>query len=302
MSIINETRQIIFPWDGDLKKIQDAESIALRDFDVVGLGARRRHQIEKLQKKKPILFLTHQAQIPQEAQLNYQEELLRTLQWLRPQQTKEGLQVDLALEHKKTFSQIFPMTEQMLGVHSNRVRDSYIDEMIWNSWMLQDYWRYFVGFIRQRFPQNKSLFELAHWEWAHVWIDSLEYDLNKKSFEKPGEMWMQLNPTLQILALSSDQPSINQEQGLYAIAYSPRQERLVEKKLDVFCALLIDFLHEDQNFTFNQLIELAGSSTLSRDLVKTEQVLEKNDVQTAWSKILEAMMKDEIITASQFFD
>jgi hypothetical protein len=301
MSIINETRQIIFPWDGDLKKIQDAESIELRDFDVVGLGTRRRHQIEKLQEKKHLVFLTHQGQIPQEAQLHYQEELVRTLQWLRPQQTKEGLQVDLALEHKKTFSQIFPMTEQMLGVLSNRVRDSYIDEMIWSSWMLQDYWRYFVGFVRQRFPQNKSLFELAHWEWAHVWIDSLEYDLDKKSFQKPAEIFMQLNPTLQILALSSDQASINQEKGLYAIAYSPKQERLVEKKLDVFCALLIDFLHEDQKFTFNQLLELAESSPMSQDLMKTKQVLEKNDVQKAWSEILEAMMKDEIITATQFF-
>jgi hypothetical protein len=307
MSIIKETRQIIFPWDGDLEKLHDVESISLRDLDIVGLGTRRRHQIEKLQEKKNILFLTHKAQIPQEAQFNYQEELLRTLQWLRPQQTREGIQVDLKLEHKKTFSQIFPRTEQLLGVLANRVRDSYIDELSWSSWMLQDYWRYFVGFIRQRFPQNKSLFELAHWEWAHVWIDSLEYDLKKKSFEESDESWMELNPTLQILALSSDQPTINQEKGLYAIAYSPRQKRLVEKKLDVFSALLIDFLQEDQKFTFDQLIELAESSDMSKDLPKKDRIIkrqasEENEVQAAWRKILEAMVNDEIITTPSLFD
>src|SRR5438445_9650285 len=96
---------IAFPWNGVLP---EADTVILRDIDVVGVGAKRRQQIETLQKAKNVILQTHESQIPDTVRPIYDQELLSTLQWLRPVRTQSVDKLDLLLEQQKIFSKVFP--------------------------------------------------------------------------------------------------------------------------------------------------------------------------------------------------
>ncbi len=278
MSENNEINQIAFPWNGVLP---GAETVLLRDIEVVGVGGKRRQQIETLQKAKNIILQTHETQIPDGVRAIYDEELLRTLQWLRPVKTQVVEDLNLHLEQQKIFSKVFPLTEKALGFSATKVRDNYLQEMEWSSWLLQDHWRYFVGFLRQRFPQQKQIVDLAYWEWVHAWLEMQPFDLNIKS--EPGIVV--LNPTLQIVPLLEHNAVLGKEQGMYSFVFSPKENRVIEKPLVATEALLLDLLQEDRKYSQSQLVDMA---LLSEDI---NAQLSKAD----WEKTVDAMLAAEIL-------
>lgn len=264
MSEIRSDHLITFPWDGVLP----AEGmVVLRDVDVVGVGAGRRQQINEIQKQRSIILQTHEAQIPENVRAIYDQELLNSLQWIRPVKTVTGPPLDLFAEHKQTFSKIFPLTEKYLGLMAGRVRDSYLDEMEWSSWLLQDHWRYFVGFLRQRFAQSRELSDLAHWEWVQAWLEVQPFDISPP--EEPGIL--SSNPSLQIVILNEDNKALSKPKGIYAFVYTPSLGRVTERALDPAEALLIDLLQEDRKYNTEQLIDMALlSEELSTQLTSVE--------------------------------
>lgn len=278
MSTNNETCQLSFPWDGVLP----AEStIVLRDIDIVGVGAKRRQQIEYLQKFRNLILQTHEAQIPEGVRLIYEEELLRTLQWLRPVSTQIGERLDLPFEQQKIFSKIFPLTEKALGFSATKVRNHYLQDLEWSSWLLQDQWRYFVGFLRQRFPQQLQIVDLAYWEWVHAWLEMQPFELNIK--KEPGIL--ALNPTLQIVPLLETNMVLEKSKGMYCFIFSPNDNRVVEKPLEAAEALLLDLLQEDRKYNPEQLVEMALlSEEMGVQLCKE-----------AWQNTLHSMLVAEIL-------
>jgi hypothetical protein len=282
----NKTCQIEFPWSGELDSLESCEFVTLRDIEVVGVGIRRRHRILKLHQIKKICLVTHQMQIPIEIREIYQHELLETLQWLQPEKVEVDGKIDIPVELNKAFHRIFPQTEKMLGALAGRICDAYMKELNWTTMHLEDHWCYFVGFLRQRFPQNRKMLEVAHWEWSQAWIDFLGASKTEEnsltSNEGNKSQIIILNPTLQIAALTSDNEILQKQKGLYAIFYNYATDTNVSLKLVETSAVLIDLLQDDFRFTEEQLCEAAaGNFNLLLGLT-TEQ----------WKEIIE-MMKSE---------
>lgn len=278
MSMTNEPSQLTFPWNGVLP---EAETVILRDIEVVGVGAKRRQQIESLQKSKHLVLQTHESQIPDNVRAIYNEELLRTLQWLRPLKIVPIEQIDLAREQQKMFSKVFPLTEKALGFSAVKVRDTYLQDMEWSSWLLQDHWRYFVGFLRQRFPLQKQIVDLAYWEWVHAWLEMQPFDLNVKA--EAGIITV--NPTLQIVPLLERNNVLDKEQGMYSFVFSPKKNEVVEKPLSAAEALLLDLLQEDRKFSQGQLVEMALISEEANVQLSKE----------TWQDTVQAMLAAEIL-------
>lgn len=276
MSTDNGTRQLCFPIRDEIPL---AQTLILSDLDVVGVGSLRRQQIEKLCLSKKIILETHEDQIPRSVLDIYHLELLQTLQWLRPLEVVAASKVDYLELQKKLFIQIFPKTAQALGVTMAKMRDLYLQEMEWNSWLLQDHWRYFVGFLRQKFSSHQPLLELAHWEWVLAWIEIQPF-----SFSRENE-GLHLNPSLQVVSLSVANPALGRDKGLYAFVYCEKKATVVERNLDAYDAQLLDLLQEDRKFSSAQLLAQAAlSEELSPQLSSTE-----------WEKRFLSLQQDGII-------
>ncbi|HWU44734.1 MAG TPA: hypothetical protein VN132_14880 [Bdellovibrio sp.] len=280
MSEENTGSPIIFPWNGVLPS---QDPIYVRDLDVVGVGALRRQQIESWGSHRQIILQSHEAHIPPAVHAVYDEELLRTLHWLRPWQMAPQEHLNLLEEHQKTFSRLFPLTEKALGLMASRVRDSYLAEMTWNSWLLQDHWRYFVGFLRKRFPQNQEILDLAYWEWVQAWLEIQPFDLQTNS----DSGILTLNPSLQIVPLSSENSLLQRALGIYAFVFSSRLGRVVERSLTPAEALLVDLLNEERKYTSEQLLEMA---TLSNEPTELSQANEG-----AWRKKLQNLLETDLV-------
>ncbi|KHD87972.1 MAG: hypothetical protein OM95_11530 [Bdellovibrio sp. ArHS] len=237
----------------------------MRDVDVVGVGAVRRHQLEELQKVKKLILQTYENRIPSSVHSIYQAELLRTLQWLRPLKTEAGTAFDFLKEQEALFSRLFPLTKQSLGMTAARVCKNYLEEMEWSSWLLQDHWRYFVGFLKQKFPEQKELGEVAHWEWVQAWIEIQPFEL---SGMEPGVI--AVNPSLQTVTLTQFNSVLQRDSGVYAFVFSASQSVVRERRLDIYEAQLIDLLHEDRKFSRAQLVQMASLSAVSPPLSPQE--------------------------------
>lgn len=252
MSTDNGISQLSFPLTG-APPAQD--TLILQDFDVVGVGALRRHQILELQKTKQFILHTHGAYLAPSVQNIYQSELLTTLQWVRPVQTVEVHNFNLSQELQSSFARIFPKTSAALGVAVVKIRDSYLQDMEWSSWLLQDHWRYFVGYLRQKFPDRPALYELAHWEWVRTWMEVQPFE----SFS--GDPWQViLNPSLQIVSLSENHQVLKRDSGLYAFIYDDKKATVVERPLDLYEAKILDILQEDRKYTQAQLLAMVSLS------------------------------------------
>ncbi|QDK37639.1 hypothetical protein [Bdellovibrio sp. NC01] len=278
MSKNNESSYLVFPWNG---QIPAGETVTLRDLDVIGVGAKRRKQIEALQGAKQIILQTHEAFIPDGVRSIYDDELFRSLQWLRPLRIDKISEFNLLDEQKKIFQRVFPKTAQTLGLAAAKVRDSYLAEMEWSSWLLQDHWRYFVGYLRQRFPQQKELVDLAYWEWVQAWLEVQPFDLHT-NLEKGI---LTVNPSLQIVPLLENNSILGKMKGMYAFVYSEKQEQVLEKPLTAAQALLLDLLQEDRKFSTEQLVEMASIS----------EELQPNLNKTQWAEVVTDMLNSEIL-------
>lgn len=278
MSTNNETCHLSFP----LASLSfEAACFILRDIDVVGVGSLRRHQLLQLQaKNKNFILKTHGAQIPSVVYDIYQQELLSTLQWLRPMQVLSEENLDWMSEQRALFLRLFPITNQILGFAAGKIGDQYLQELERNTWLLQDHWRYFVGFLRQKFPENKSLLEVAQWEWIQAWLEVQPLDLPKCDSQV-----VFLNPSFHAVTLVEDNSWLQRERGVYGFVYSEKRGAIVEKKLDVAEALLLDLLQEDRKFTKRQMLDMADLSGESVTQLSSQD----------WENKFLFLLKDDII-------
>lgn len=256
MSTNNETCHLSFPLQSPPSA---ADCYIVRDIDVVGIGSLRRHQLLQLVKQnKSFILKTHEAQIPSNVYDVYQQELLSTLHWLRPVQILSEENFDWMEEQRSLFRRLFPKTNQILGFTAARICDQYLHELERNTWLLQDHWRYFVGFLRQKFPENKSLLEVVQWEWIHAWLEVQPLDMPKCD---PQVVF--LNSSFHVVNLAEDNSWLQRVRGVYGFVYSEKKTAIVEKKIDVAEALLLDLLQEDRKYTKSQLLEMVVLSSES---------------------------------------
>lgn len=263
MSLPISSFHLVFPWHGEWPH---EEAVVLSDLDIVGVGGKRKKQLLQLAKSKQIIVYTHEQIIPDSVREIYEQELLKTLQWLRPSQTIAVEEFDFLHAQRQLFQRLFPLTSRTLGIASAKLCDEYLQNMDWSSWLLQDHWRYFVGFLRQKFPDQKELIEVAHWEWIQGWLETQPFE-NDSSWSLSAQN-LSLNSSLQTLFLTQENSILQRPEGLYVFYCSAPDWDLQVKILDVYEAALVDLLNEERHFTFEQWVDMSTLTegwTLSRE-------------------------------------
>lgn len=249
------------------EELPSSDVLILRDLEVAGVGAVRRAQLEKIRQSKKLILWTHEDLIPDDVRSIYQEELLRSLHWLRPFKTERGPSLDLHQEHLRVFAQLFPLSKKFLGISAEKMAEEYLQEMTWSSWLLQDHWRYFAGFLRQKFPQNKELQELVQWEWVQAWLETQAFE--STGLGDPGQVVV--NPSLQYINIEHADKTLNRTSGVYAFVFDEAKQQIIEKNLSMQDAEILDLLMEDRKFNSTQLVEmLATTSELEPKLDQTQ--------------------------------
>ncbi len=276
MSNSNELYILSFPWDGELPSFSP---VVVRDVDVVGVGSIRKAQLLKLKAQREIILQTHTAFIPASVRAIYDEELQRTLQWLSPSRVIAAKEFKFAEEVLKTFVRIFPKTHKHLGVMSEKICAQYLKEMEWSSWLLQDHWRYFSGFLRQKYSDKQTLVEVVQWEWIHAWLEIQPFEMPRGDGKH-----IVVNPSLQTLKLSHDNNVIHRKQGLYTFVCDQESVKIIESKIEIYEAALLDLLAEDRAYTEGQLLEMVMLEEVSSMMTKDE-----------WRKRIEVLFGSEII-------
>jgi hypothetical protein len=276
MSKTNELYILSFPWDGILPA---SSQVVVRDVDVAGVGAIRKQQLLKLKAQREVVLQTHSTFIPASVRAIYDEELQRTLQWLAPSRVIAAHDFNFDDEVLKTFVRIFPRTHEGLGVMSSKLCAEYLKEMEWSSWLLQDHWRYFSGYLRQRYANKQTMIELVQWEWIHAWLEIQPFEMPRGASKQ-----VVVNPSLQTLKLSHDNDVIHRKQGLYTFVCDQESVKITERKIDIYEAALLDLLAEDRAFTEEQLLEMALLEEVSSPITKDE-----------WRKKIEVLLGYEII-------
>lgn len=328
MSIDNETCQSNFSPALFFTKAKSfynpSQTLYLRDLDVVSCGTGRKNRIlDFIKSGAKIILQIHESFLPQDIRTVYHDELLSTLEWLGPWKTVSVENFDLRLAHLEMFEWIFPLTKLNLAEDFIPVVNEYLSEQDLNTWILQDHWRYFAGFLRRRFAHNKKLLEIANWEWAMAsvemqFIDMGSFSIKQKTDElseqdkqvgfsaqqetdlesephqqqpaggsegsNPDQI-LELSPSLQIVALSENRPELDKEAGLYALVYSVKKARPVVKKLDAPAALLIDFIEDGRANTKSRLMNFAVHSSGSFFQLSI----------TEWSQVYESLLASDII-------
>ena len=239
------------------EELPSNEVLILRDLEVAGVGAVRRAQLEKIRQTKKLILWTYEDLIPEDLRAIYHEELLRSLHWLRPFKTESGPMLDLHQEHLRVFAALFPISKKYLGLTADKMAEEYLCEMTWSSWLLQDHWRYFAGFLRQKFPENKELQELVQWEWVHAWLETQAFQ--STGLGDPGQVVV--NPSLQYINIEHAGTVLGRDSGVYAFVFDEKSQRIIEKKLTVHDAEILDMLMEDRKFSLQQTIEMLASTS-----------------------------------------
>ncbi|WP_413557198.1 hypothetical protein [Bdellovibrio sp. HCB209] len=270
-----------FPWDGVLP---EANPVIVRDLDVVGVGSLRQRQLLNLSANREVLLQLHTSDIPNTVRAIYDEELARTIAWLKPSRVFMGESFGFNTEVLKTFVRVFPKSSELLGDMRTKICAEYLEAMEWSSWLLQDHWRYFSGFVRQKFPQNTELFELTQWEWIHAWLEVQPFEISSGSGKH-----LVVNPSLQTLPITKYQASLNKPLGIYAFVCDQDLVKIREKTLDIYEACLLDLLAEDRAYTSEQLLQMALLEEV-KPQISPEQ----------WKEKIEVLLVSSIILNSSF--
>jgi hypothetical protein len=268
MSIDNETCQLNFPLEHEPAM---ARTYVVNDFEVLGVGALRRHFLLDLKRKSRLILQRH-PQLIVDREL-YELQLQETLRWLAPEKIIENNNFDESRELERIYSAIFPLTKTSLGDSGPRIFKEYLRDMAGSALLLQDVFRYFPGFLRRRFPEQVGIYTNGQWEWARAALEYQDFSVGKNEEGRP----VRLNPSLQIIA---------RLEGLTVLVYSEAQQEILERVLDIFEAHIIDILESgDRKFSsYQQLQEYLPVS----DEAPTEEGLH-------WGAKIEALKKAQII-------
>lgn len=261
------------------------QPIWVADYDILGTGSQRFSDFLKLIDKNDVHLLTHPRMISDSVRDFYNLELESFRKKFPRLQIDEALDFDFLAAQKELFETVFPQTFLALGPLGRKIIDNYQSEVAWDSWLLLDYWRYFVGFLRMKFPDQLDLVGLAHWEWVYAWVQVQPFHFT----EVLESGIVEVNPSLQTVLLNEDLDYYQKEKGLYAFWYSPAEDKVEILKLTMIQAFYLDLLNEDRKYTEAQLVEMAKINlTPKTELTEAEFfLLLKSD--------LEALFKNNLL-------
>ncbi len=216
------------------------------DYEVVGLGAKRRQDLIASQISSQYVLKKHA--------ISFMPGLWEeTLDWLRPVEVIAGGDFDQKAALLKVFKPIFRQAEKKLGTSEfASLHQDYLQEMPWREGLIFDHYRYFAFFLQQRFPQRLDLIQATSWDWTQFWLQYADFPFGKKSSR---QQYLQINPGLVTLRMIQGASLVGIEQGLYAFCYQRHRNDVFWRTLTSIEAEILDELAEDRFFNREQLIE-----------------------------------------------
>jgi len=166
-----------------------------------------------------------------------------------------------------SFQRFFPLTIHLLGAGSSGICRDYLSEMELPKISEAADLRYFAGFVRQRFLENKNLTIVAQWEWIQAWLTNTDFSFSSRS----DEGCVEIHPSLQILRVPERNETLQRDQGLYGFIFNEQQNKVIEVSLDLLQAQIIDLLSEDRKFRPEQLIAMAMESAPTSPVATLEE-------------------------------
>ncbi|MBC7371903.1 MAG: hypothetical protein H7326_10080 [Bdellovibrionaceae bacterium] len=260
-----------------------------KDYDVLGVGAVRRAEL--LASVEPKILQLHPGLVPNSRKLMYDEVLEQTIGWLKPAQvirekflgTAQDFVFHLLLQD---FSISFPKLSALLPVSAESFLRDYLSEFPWQGPLLTDQLRYVPLFVKQQF-QDSGLNLLAQKEWLWSYLHFADFGSVRT---EPGRVT--LNASLQTLHANVDAPTAGITRGLYIFYYDERSGKVLEHKMQVVDALVVDKLQDDRKYTLDQLIEQVLMMEI-RDALSADELrkrvfflIEQSILQVSDSKIL----------------
>jgi len=224
----------------------------LKDYEVLGIGALRRAEVESAPEK--IKLLLHPDLVPSSRREIYQQLLTDTCQWLQPSAITEEKIFAPAEDFVyhlllAEFKKIFPRTVVRLGEGVEILLRNYLAEFPWQGPLLTDHLRYVPLFLRQQF-QDPGLNSLALKEWLWSYLQFADFG---RVATEAGRVTV--NPSLQTLHTEIEVAEVDLSPGLYIYYYEETGRRVHEYRLDLVDAAVVETLQEDRKYTLDQLVE-----------------------------------------------
>lgn len=174
---------------------------------------------------------------------------------------------------------IFPKTvEILLEERMISITQDFEEEMK-SLFMINDAFsaRWFPVFLKMRgFPQFQL--EVAEFEYLQHLVRVGDFGVAKNENDV-----IRLNPSLQFVQLSTHQPKLKRDEGLYC--FYKKGTSVYEAKLSVDQALVLDILHQDVRANKSELSQLAQSHELGGHHTIPE-----------WEEIIGSMIQSGILS------
>lgn len=217
----------------------------LKDYQVLGVGAARRRQFEKL--AGSVSLVLHPQLVSDSRRVTYEGILRQTLQWLNPKEVLEEKSLTNPQEFifaalREEFFRIFPQTSRCLDGKELALLKKYIKEFPWQGPLLSDHFRYFPFFLKGQ-VEDPALCSLAQKEWLLAYLLYADFGLPQRD---PGQLV--IHPSLQTLALNP---------GVCLYYYDQTRDEVREHVAELLDAALLDLLLEDRKYTLDQLCQQA---------------------------------------------
>jgi hypothetical protein len=236
-------------------KVPD-ETVILRDFEILGVGSLRKCQLDRLRSKGALVLETYPHIVPLGYELQYEEELAILEAWLEPLSLQVGTATLFEIEARALFFRIFPLFSRVFRDHIEQFLADYFLDAPRSSLLLQDFWCYFIGFVRLK-KVDLVYVELANWEWTAVW---LEARADHKYSGDPGQLIR--SPHAEVVHLSKDNPYLDRRAGSYLFYFDRAKCKIEKVVLEPLIAIIFDLLEEERKFSIQGLqeqVELRGA-------------------------------------------
>lgn len=241
---------------------QITEARQLKDFDILGVGAVRRALL--LSDSGPRVLWTHRSLVPPPQTEFYEAVLRETLEWLKPQEVCEAAMLSSESFQEilwQDFQRHFPQTSNYLKGSSADCLQAYLQEFPWKGPLLTDHFRYFPTYLRRR-TKGSRLYLIAQKEWLQACLQYADFG---QPVTEVGQVVA--NPSLQVLYSVEEVFEVGLTPGLTVFYYDAFSGRVLDHKLDVWEAAVLDLLQEERKFCRSQLLEqlLLSESALSSE-------------------------------------
>ena len=220
---------------------QKQASRQLKDYQVLGVGALRRAEFEKL--SEVVTLILHPQLVSGPRRVTYEGILQQTLQWLRPKEILEEKSLTNPQEYifsalREEFTHVFPQTSVYLQGKSSALIKKYLSEFPWQGPLLSEHFRYFPFFLKGQVG-DPALCLLSQKEWILSYLSFADFGLQQRDLGQ-----IVINPSLQTLALNP---------GLRLFYYDEARNEIGEHEADILDAALLDLLLEDRKYILDQL-------------------------------------------------